>query len=120
MRPYKKLSMRQVILLQRVGKKIASLNLTQDRLIQLKDEVSTLYRMLLAYKKKEYTNMPWKSMGLIIGALTYFVIPTDAMPDFIPISGLLDDLSVIAYVVSSVRKDIDQFLAWEMEHYIVE
>ncbi|HEY3366152.1 MAG TPA: DUF1232 domain-containing protein [Symbiobacteriaceae bacterium] len=33
------------------------------------------------------------------GALLYFLSPVDLVPDFIPLAGLLDDLSVVALVV---------------------
>src|SRR5690606_22094586 len=32
----------------------------------------------------------------ILGALAYFVLPTDAIPDFLPIAGFTDDAAVLA------------------------
>lgn len=46
-----------------------------------------------------------KSMKVLaIGALIYLISPIDAMPDMIPILGLADDASIIAYVISQVNK----------------
>lgn len=45
---------------------------------------------------------PTWARSVIIGALAYFVIPTDAVPDFIPGAGYADDLSVLATAVGAV------------------
>ena len=39
--------------------------------------------------------------------------PLDAIPDFIPIVGLLDDAAVIAFVLRAVQTDIQNFKDWE-------
>jgi len=44
----------------------------------------------------------------IIGALGYLVSPLDAVPDFIPIVGLADDLGVIAGTLSFVYSHVKQ------------
>ncbi|MEM7362327.1 MAG: YkvA family protein, partial [Bacteroidota bacterium] len=43
------------------------------------------------------------------GALIYFVNPFDAVPDLIPAAGLLDDATVIGFVIASVKQDIDNY-----------
>lgn len=40
--------------------------------------------------------------ALIGGALLYFLSPVDMVPDFIPVTGFLDDLSVLALAVGLV------------------
>lgn len=45
---------------------------------------------------------PVWARSVIIGALTYFILPTDAIPDFIPGAGYADDLSVLATAVGAV------------------
>ena len=41
----------------------------------------------------------------IYGALGYFVLPFDIVPDFVPIAGLSDDLSLLAWAVYTVWKN---------------
>jgi uncharacterized membrane protein YkvA (DUF1232 family) len=38
----------------------------------------------------------------ILGALAYFVLPTDAIPDFLPIAGFTDDAAVLAATLQLV------------------
>jgi uncharacterized membrane protein YkvA (DUF1232 family) len=40
--------------------------------------------------------------GIVAAALAYFVLPFDAIPDFLPFVGLGDDASVLAAAFSSV------------------
>ena len=50
---------------------------------------------------------------LSIAAILYFVNPLDVIPDLLPAFGFLDDAGVLAFVLQSIRKDIDRFLDWE-------
>jgi uncharacterized membrane protein YkvA (DUF1232 family) len=40
---------------------------------------------------------------LIVGALAYFVMPFDGIPDFLPIIGFTDDAAVIAATIAAIR-----------------
>lgn len=45
---------------------------------------------------------------LAIAALVYLISPWDAMPDLIPVVGLIDDVAVIAAVVSTLTYELKQ------------
>jgi uncharacterized membrane protein YkvA (DUF1232 family) len=49
---------------------------------------------------------------LIVGALAYFVMPFDGIPDFLPLIGFTDDAAVIAATVAAVRMHM-QDAHWE-------
>jgi uncharacterized membrane protein YkvA (DUF1232 family) len=51
----------------------------------------------------------------LIGAIVYFVNPFDAIPDFIPVIGYLDDAAVIGWVMKTLKDEIERFRAWEVE-----
>lgn len=70
-------------------------------------------RMLRAYARREFTEVPWQSMATLAGALAYFVMPMDAIPDWLPGAGLLDDAFVIELAALSIKKDVETFLTWE-------
>jgi uncharacterized membrane protein YkvA (DUF1232 family) len=50
--------------------------------------------------------VPWTKKSLVIGALIYFISPIDAIPDFIPIIGYLDDLGVIVALMKYLGKEL--------------
>ena len=47
---------------------------------------------------------PKKYKAMIIGALGYFILPIDMIPDFIPVVGYSDDIAAIAGVIFAVVK----------------
>ena len=49
---------------------------------------------------------PARVKGILIGALAYFVIPFDAIPDFIAGFGFTDDAAVLAMAVRLVSKHL--------------
>lgn len=79
----------------------------------LREDVPTLVRLALAWARKDYRAVPWRSLVLVVGALLYFVSPLDAIPDFIPFAGLLDDAAVMGYVLRTVQREVERFRDWE-------
>jgi len=45
--------------------------------------------------------------------MIYFVMPIDAMPDFILGLGLADDATLLAWTSAKVKEELDRFLQWE-------
>ena len=54
---------------------------------------------------------PFKVKGVLIGALAYFVLPFDAIPDILPVFGFADDAAVLAAAMKLVMDSI------KPEHY---
>ena len=49
---------------------------------------------------------PATAKGLVLAALAYFVLPVDAIPDFLPAIGYTDDAAVIAAVIAIVGEHL--------------
>jgi len=49
---------------------------------------------------------PASAKGLVLAALAYFVLPTDAIPDILPAIGFTDDAAVIAAVAAIVGRNL--------------
>ena len=49
---------------------------------------------------------PVAAKGMMFAALAYFVLPTDAIPDFIPIIGYTDDAAVFAALIGLVGRHL--------------
>lgn len=77
------------------------------------DDLRTLMRLLLAWVERSYERVPWTALVLMVGALVYFVLPTDLVPDVLAGVGFVDDVAVVSSVVRSVRDELDLFRAWE-------
>ena len=84
-------------------------------LADLWNSLTALFRLLHAYIRHEYTDIPWGSLVLVVVAILYFVLPFDLIPDWIPIAGFIDDAAVIAFVIRQIKVDLDNFLKWEAE-----
>ena len=50
--------------------------------------------LVLYYCAKDH-HVPTHVKAVIIGALGYFIVPLDVVPDMIPVMGLIDDLAVL-------------------------
>lgn len=61
----------------------------------------------LYYAARNQKTPPWVK-AVVYSALAYFILPTDAIPDFIPISGYTDDMAAIATAVTTIANHIDE------------
>jgi len=89
-----------------------------EQFYKIQDSLIALTRMLKSWIKKDYQNISTTSIITIVVALLYFVNPLDIIPDFIPIIGRLDDLLVLSYLIKTINKEIEQFMAWEKENAV--
>ena len=72
-----------------------------------KGGANVIYYVLILYYALTKGSIPLKERILVIAALGYFISPFDFIPDFV-LAGLLDDMSVLAFVVSRVSSYIDE------------
>ncbi len=77
------------------------------------DKIFTFLRMVKACITGEYKELPIRSLVLVVAALIYFVMPLDAIPDFIPIVGMLDDVTIILAISRSIADDVRKFEEFE-------
>jgi uncharacterized membrane protein YkvA (DUF1232 family) len=49
---------------------------------------------------------PTAAKGMVLAALAYFVLPTDAIPDILPALGFTDDAAVLAAVMAIIGKNL--------------
>ena len=101
-------------LLDDAAKKSKSYEKNRVPLDEVWSYLTALYRLLRSYFRREYRDIPWKSIVLVTVGIIYFVFPIDLVPDMIPVIGLVDDAGVIWFVVNQIKADLDDFLAWEI------
>ena len=77
------------------------------------DDFRTLIRLVVAYARGHYRDIPADALAMIVGGLLYVISPLDLIPDVLP-GGFADDAAVVVWVVKTVRSELDAFRAWEL------
>jgi uncharacterized membrane protein YkvA (DUF1232 family) len=75
--------------------------------------LQAMLRLVRAYYRGEYRNVPVTALISIIAALAYVANPFDLIPDVVPFLGFVDDAAVIAFALSKTRDALDDFMMWE-------
>lgn len=65
-----------------------------------------IYGVLVLYYILMSDNVSATDKAKICGALGYFILPIDLIPDFIPVAGYTDDLAAIIWALYAVKKNI--------------
>ena len=68
--------------------------------------IKAIYYELLLYYVLMDGNTSLKDKGIIIGALGYFILPIDLIPDFIPVAGFTADLAALTACLHTVKANI--------------
>ena len=63
---------------------------------------------LLLYYVLKRPDLPGTARTIILGSLGYFNLPFDIIPDFIPLSGFMDDMGILAAGLSTVSAYVDE------------
>ena len=71
---------------------------------------------MMLYCMMKSPDIPLHDKAVIVGALGYLILPLDAVPDFIPMLGIVDDLSAIMLVLKTLSKDITPAIRDEARH----
>lgn len=69
--------------------------------------------MIKDYTNGNYKKVPWHVITGVGGAILYVLMPIDLIPDFIPVSGFIDDAAVFAFMISKVRKELTLYQQWK-------
>jgi len=70
--------------------------------VGLKIGAEVLFYVILLYYLLSDKSVPIKNKLVIMGALGYFILPTDLIADFIPVLGFTDDAAFLSFALSSV------------------
>lgn len=85
------------------------------KLAEVLEPIKASYRLIRAYASGTYRDISLDSFGLIVAAIIYFVMPVDALPDFIAGLGFTDDAAVLAWTFKKVAEELQRFLNWEAQ-----
>ncbi len=96
--------------IEQAGRKLAAAGGARS-LESVVEELRTMLELLRAWAGGAYSGVARANLLLIVGAVVYFLMPADLVPDFIPGLGFVDDVAVITRVVGAVREELAKFRA---------
>ncbi len=102
-----------VTVLNEVATKLADAESKNNKFQQLFDVAQTLVRLVRRYASGEYRQISITTIVSGLAVLLYVLSPIDLIPDFIPVVGFLDDLSLISWFVVKFQGEITRFREWE-------
>lgn len=79
-------------------------NMNKGKISKIWDKVMELW----AFAKDP--NAPWAGKAIAIGALIYLITLADAVPDWIPLLGLVDDATIITFAIKKLNSDFNEYM----------
>lgn len=68
--------------------------------------IKVVYAALLLFYVATDKNVPVEDKAKIFGALGYFILPFDLIPDAIPVAGYTDDLAALFWALHAVWSNV--------------
>jgi uncharacterized membrane protein YkvA (DUF1232 family) len=80
---------------------------------ELWESLQILSKMIKSAMSGEYKGIPNTTLVGGIAVIIYFISPIDLIPDFIPVIGFLDDATLLAWFMTSIKSELDKFKEWD-------
>ena len=81
--------------------------LAKIKKVLIKAELELTYKVLQLWYVLQKPEVPYPIKATIVGALMYFILPVDSIPDFLP-GGFVDDMAAIAFALSMATLYVDE------------
>lgn len=102
-----------VTILNEVATKLSNEESKDNKFKQLLNVALTLVRLVRRYASGDYRQVSNATIVSGLAVLLYVLSPIDLIPDFIPVIGFLDDLSLVSWFVGKFQDEIIKFQEWE-------
>lgn len=87
----------------RIRKNLGGMN--RGPVAKIWDKVMALWKFI------QDPDAPWAGKVIAIAALIYLISPLDAVPDFIPVLGLSDDVTIIGLAIAKLATELNKYMA---------
>ena len=81
--------------------------LAKIKKVLIKAGLELTYNVLQLWYVLQKPEVPYPIKATIVGALMYFILPADSIPDFLP-GGFVDDMAAIAFALSMATLYVDE------------
>lgn len=78
----------------------------------LRDDLALLQALCVAWWRGEYRAINPNALIAAVAGLLYFLSPIDAIPDWLPGLGFVDDLAVLGWVMRKWSGELNAFKVW--------
>ena len=96
--------------LKRVGRKKAK-QATRSA-DQYRGTLVLLIDLVRDFVKGRYRDISPNTVVVALAALLYFLMPFDAVPDFILSLGMIDDFAILAWVAKHFQQELTHYQSW--------
>jgi uncharacterized membrane protein YkvA (DUF1232 family) len=107
-----------IAILNETADKLASKDSKDNKFKQLFDVATTLVRLVRNYISGDYREVATGTIVSGFAVLLYVLSPIDLVPDFIPVLGFLDDLSLISWFLGKFQDEIAKYRTWEDTRHV--
>ena len=76
------------------------------KLEKVGEKISFAKDLMALFRYLVDNNVSWHRKAIVAGALIYFIVPLDAIPDLAPLFGYMDDLGVIAATLKFLGSEL--------------
>ena len=88
------------------------MRLKQGQIGRLRGDLDLLLGLALAWWRGEYRVLSSQALLSVVAGLLYYLMPLDAVPDWLLGVGLLDDLAVLAWVLRTWDAELQAYRVW--------
>ncbi len=82
--------------------------------------VKVIYAVLLLFYVLQSPDVSKEDKAKILGALGYFILPLDLMPDTIPVAGYTDDIAALLWALCAVYANVTPEIEWKAKQKLHE
>lgn len=110
---------RLTTLISKSLKKITNLK-DKEKRKELMGDFYLSMQLVKDWSTGKYKGVSITSVIKIVAGILYFVMPIDAIPDFLLGTGLLDDFTIISYLLVGLKSDLDKYKIYKEKTSLTE
>ena len=80
-----------------------------SRLEEIKDNMKEAFNYVSDVFSGRYKDYSMTALITLVAGMVYVVSPIDIIPDFIPVVGFTDDITVFLFVLKSVNDELERY-----------